>query len=52
MGDQRAIRETSLTVNMLSILDLFNNVLFLDFVHIIKLCFCFSPTYLQINKVY
>ena len=49
MGDQRAIRETS---NMLSILDLFYNVLFLDFVHIIKLCFCFSPTYLQINKVY
>ena len=26
MGDQRAIRETSLTVNMLSILDLFHTI--------------------------
>ena len=46
MGDQRAIREISLTVNMLSILDFFTMYYFLDFVHIIKLCFCFSLTYL------
>ena len=31
MGDQTAIRETSLTFNMLSILDLFHNVLFFRF---------------------